>query len=264
MNLTLLSLLGLFFLEGASAYFQSHHPVHPDHPYYHFGRITNLTAAGFENPTCHTATEYVVSSNTQFQFCIAHDKSYLTNGNSITNLVMVRGFMPTCRVLQLLYWMLLTTTATQPMPLPREAYFIDVGANIGCCTMHLAALGLPVISVEPVNEHVSIMMGTLQYNPAFNVELYHGAISTVTRNIKAKVRSQENNWGNTTVEEAAETDSSSQTLSQYSLDTLIGRKRVALVKIDCEGCEYEALLGARKVLHRIPIIKMELIQPLCK
>lgn len=240
-SLLLLLLLQLLAAQRAfsSLHQASVHPHHPQHPYYVFGKLTNDTVAGFANPTCHTATEYFVSSNVQFQFCIAHDQSYLTNGNSITNLVMVRGFMVTCRILHLLYWMLVTSHTGYS----REAYFVDVGANIGCCTMHLAALGLPVISVEPLPGHVAIMMGTLQYNPAFNVELYHGAVSTVTRTIHAKLRSQEANWGNTTVEEVSDAETNFQTLSQYNLDTLIGRRKVALVKIDCEGCEYEALAG---------------------
>ena len=37
-------------------------------------------------------------------------------------------------------------------------FFVDVGANIGSCTMHMASLGLPVISIEPVQQHVSSLV----------------------------------------------------------------------------------------------------------
>lgn len=222
-------------------------PAHADFPHYRHGKISNQTTAGYENH-CFKATEYFVNNNVQFQMCIAHNADYLNNGNSITNLIMVRGFMPTCRVLHLLYWMLLTSAANGPSHafFGRDSFFVDVGANIGSCSLHFAALGVGVIAVEPLKDHVSIIMGSLLYNPAFNVELYHGLVSTSTKTISARVVSQEHNWGNTTVEEVAGGASSTSdtvTLSQYSLDHLLNRKKVAVLKIDCEGCEYEALLG---------------------
>jgi FkbM family methyltransferase len=280
----------------------------------HFlGKIHNATISGYENPYCYQNTEYYVNNNVQFSMCIANNADYLTNGNSITKLISVRGFMPTCRILHLLYWMLTTigggnsgNTASSlhqrlhsiSSSLPsssssssassfnaeggsnlgynmKDSLFVDIGANIGSCSLHMASLGLPVLSVEPVAEHVQIIMGSLFTNPSFHVDLYHGLVSSSTKTIKAKIISQNNNWGNTSIEELPDSFASEvkdgggasqhvESLAQYSLDSLLQRKKVSLLKIDCEGCEYEALFGATKVLHKIPIIKMEVIHPTCK
>ena len=36
---------------------------------------------------------------------------------------------------------------------------------------------------------------------------------------------------------------------------------MSLLKVDCEGCEWAALKGARRSLKRVPMIKIELVQP---
>ena len=268
-----------FFLQP-SLVIATDHLLHLQH--FHHRVISNQTVAGYESH-CHKSTEYFVNNNIQFQMCIAHKAEYLNHGNSITDLLMVRGFMPTCRVLHLLYWMLLTTVSSPDHthsflagtafnnPLinyyNRDASFVDIGANIGSCSLHFAALGVPVIAVEPLVDHVSIITGSLLANPSFTVELHHGLVSSTAKTIKAKVVSQDHNWGNTTVEEvepsaaAATREGETVTLAQHSLDSLLRRRKVALLKLDCEGCEYEALMGARRVLHKIPMIKLELLNP---
>jgi 2-polyprenyl-3-methyl-5-hydroxy-6-metoxy-1,4-benzoquinol methylase len=52
--------------------------------------------------------------------------------------------------MQLMLWMASEVSGHR---LHRDT-FVDVGANIGSCSVHMAALGFPVISVEPVLEHV--------------------------------------------------------------------------------------------------------------
>ena len=36
---------------------------------------------------------------------------------------------------------------------------------------------------------------------------------------------------------------------------------MSLVKIDCEGCEWSALIGGKRTLHKTPMLKIELVQP---
>jgi FkbM family methyltransferase len=67
--------------------------------------------------------------------------------------------------------------------LPREV-FVDIGSNIGSCAVHMASLGFPVIAVEPVQQHVNTIKGTMELNPSFHIDLHHGGISSVERIVK--------------------------------------------------------------------------------
>jgi hypothetical protein len=60
--------------------------------------------------------------------CTGQTDQDLKNGMSIINLINSRGFLPTCRVMQLMLWM--GGTVNERGYLGREL-FVDVGANIG-------------------------------------------------------------------------------------------------------------------------------------
>jgi FkbM family methyltransferase len=109
--------------------------------------------------------------------------------------------------------------------------------------MHLAALGLNVVSVEPIPEHIGIMQGTLTMNPSFKVSIFLGGVSNVDRKMKAKLFQEQKNFGRSELTEAAGNETFDMEVDLYSVDTLAKGKTVSILKIDCEGCEFEALLG---------------------
>eukprot|EP00600_Ochromonadales_sp_CCMP1393_P017919 CAMPEP_0175036630 /NCGR_PEP_ID=MMETSP0005-20121125/23893_1 /TAXON_ID=420556 /ORGANISM="Ochromonas sp., Strain CCMP1393" /LENGTH=219 /DNA_ID=CAMNT_0016297843 /DNA_START=424 /DNA_END=1084 /DNA_ORIENTATION=+ len=55
-------------------------------------------------------------------------------------------------------------------------------------------------------------------------------------------------------------DSFEAQLELRTLDHLVGHRRISLLKVDCEGCEWETLKSAKKALRRVPMIKIELVQ----
>ena len=89
--------------------------------------ITNATIAGTETG-CKHRSNYFVNPNTKFQMCTGQTDQDLKNGMSIINLINSRGFLPTCRVMQLMLWM--AATVNERNHIGREL-FVDVGANIG-------------------------------------------------------------------------------------------------------------------------------------
>ena len=60
--------------------------------------------------------------------CMGQTDQDLKNGMSIINLINSRGYLPTCRVMQLMLWM--AAQINDRRGLVRD-YFVDVGANIG-------------------------------------------------------------------------------------------------------------------------------------
>ena len=143
--------------------------------------ISNRTIGGDVLIGCKHSLTVQTTEVANFQMCVGQTDQDLMNGMSIINVIRSRGFLPTCRVLQLLLWM--SSEVHEHKILPRES-FIDVGANIGSCSVAIASLGFPVVSAEPVIEHVNTIKGTMALNPSFHIELNHIGICVADRKIK--------------------------------------------------------------------------------
>ena len=120
-----------------------HSGSHDPHHISHANPISNLTFVG-AHVGCRHSAPYYTTPNIKFNMCMGQTDQDLKNGMSIINLINSRGFLPTCRVMHLMLWMM--SEATPHHYIQRANYFIDVGANIGSCSVHMASLGLPVIS----------------------------------------------------------------------------------------------------------------------
>jgi FkbM family methyltransferase len=170
--------------------------------------------------------------------CVGHNEQDLKNGMSIISLIKSRGFLPSCRVLQLMLWMHAETIETGALP---KDFFVDIGANIGSCSVAIASIGFPTIAVEPVQQHVDAIRGSIDLNPSFNIELQHIGISSETKLIRANFAHGGRNWGSTIFEEAAASEKAESELQLRTTAQIVGNRKVSLLKIDCEGCEWAAL-----------------------
>lgn len=119
--------------------------------------------------------------------------------------------------------------------------FTQYPAFTGSCTVHMAALGFPVVSVEPVQEHVNTIRGSIEINPSFNIELHHIGLSSEDRQIRANFGHGARNWGASEFHEVAENATFEAELKLRTLEHVVGHRRVALLKVDCEGCEWETI-----------------------
>jgi FkbM family methyltransferase len=220
--------------------------------------ISNNTIAGIGSLGCKYSTKYETTPIASFQMCTGQKDQDLKNGMSIINLIGSRGYLPTCRIMQLMLWM--ASEINDKKILVRDL-FVDIGANIGSCTVHMASLGFPVVAAEPVQEHIDTIKGSIDINPSFRIDLHHVGISVDEKVIRANFGHGARNWGATEFHEVSGNDTAEAELALRTFDQIVGHRRISLVKIDCEGCEWAAIKGASRNIKKIPMMKVELVQP---
>ena len=77
---------------------------------------------------CKYTTKYETHPGKSFEFCKGNTVESQKHGMSIMALLDSRGYLPTCRVMQLMLWM--AAEAKEKKHIHRN-YFVDIGANIG-------------------------------------------------------------------------------------------------------------------------------------
>ena len=234
------------------------HGSNHEHAHLMVRTVSNQTVSGTDNPCKHT-TQYDTTGNVKFPMCMGITDQDLKNGMSIINLVNSRGYLPTCRIMQLMFWM----AATANGGTVHKDLFVDIGSNIGSCAVHMASLGFPVALAEPVVEHINTIKGSAAINPYFHMDIQHVGIAYESRKIRANFGHGGRNWGATEFHEVTDTKEKAELdeLQLKTVDQIIQNRKVSMMKVDCEGCEWAALKGARRALRRIPMIKIELVQP---
>ena len=130
-----------------------------------------------------------------------------------------------------------------------NALFVDVGANVGYYSLlAIRRLGKDgaVISFEPLPSlHEKLIMNS----KGMNIEAHQCAVSCSNGQAKLSVpRGSESNDGISTLQDCDDTIDSI-TVQTIRLDDFINRE-IYVLKIDVEGHEYSALLGAKDLLAR--------------
>lgn len=132
---------------------------------------------------------------------------------------------------------------------------VDVGAHVGNHTLFMAAIaGLDVIAIEPSPASVEL----LKTNVAAN------RVSRQVEVIEAAAGAEEA-YGRLVEDDPANTGMTRVELGDgdvevTTVDKLVGRRLVSVLKIDVEGWEEEVLKGSVHVLKRDrPILYMEII-----
>jgi FkbM family methyltransferase len=136
--------------------------------------------------------------------------------------------------------------------LSADAIVIDVGANIGDFAI-MAARKCPagrVIAVEPLRSAGQMIEAQARLNNLNNITWVHAVLSDRTGTSAANRPGSEYD----TAEGAAE-QVESRTLPQLMADLQLDR--VDLLKLDCEGAEWDILPSAEAVLPRVRQITME-------
>jgi FkbM family methyltransferase len=134
---------------------------------------------------------------------------------------------------------------------------LDIGANIGFFTAHLARLvgaSGQVIAIEPNKENFALLRENVRRNHLTNAVLHNLAVGENDGN--AALYLSDWNGGMHRMYESVCCTEAIETVQVSKVDNLVAGKKIDLIKIDIEGYEYFALKGARDCLIRNPHIKI--------
>lgn len=139
--------------------------------------------------------------------------------------------------------------------------FVDAGANIGFYTILASGLVGPrgrVIAIEMMPDTAAILRRHVEINDAANVEIVEHALSDRDdREIEARVDAGK--FGQASI---LRTEGSTIVrVRTATLDRLLeGVGPIRLMKMDLEGAEHAALMGATSVLGKIDAVLFEALQ----
>jgi len=163
---------------------------------------------------------------------------------------------------------------TARTPAPTKGLVVDVGANVGSCTMWLAARGYDVVSFEPKPIHVAMIKASASLNADIGRRITLHGIGLSDKSASGVVLvSESSNSGNSWIFMGSpqEATNSSEAIggpraSTVSADTGIALGRlddfcvepIEILKVDTQGFELHVLRGATRLLHQGAIRRIKL------
>ena len=143
--------------------------------------------------------------------------------------------------------------------LPSEGVFIDVGANMGYCSLLMSkTVGEDgkVFAIEPSERDFLRLVDNVSLNKLDNVNVYRLAISNKSGIAKISIAPEERSalntlgeaFSNKGIEELRTEEVSSTTLDKFVEQEEINR--IDVIKMDIEGSEFKALKGARNSIEK--------------
>lgn len=141
----------------------------------------------------------------------------------------------------------------------QDSYFLDIGGNIGMWTLSAAAANRQTFTVEPSPENYKRICATVNRN-LFHDQVNVMAIAATTTPEFFQLHVPKGNKGGTSVAKISAEDaetSGSNIVRGVPIDSLnlpIGKNRPVVMKVDVEGHELQALLGAIDFLKAANIV----------
>lgn len=143
--------------------------------------------------------------------------------------------------------------------LPVDGVFIDIGANMGYCSLLMSRVvgeDGKVFAIEPSERDFLRLVDNVSLNKLGNVNVYRVAISDKAGNVKISIAPEERSalntlgtaFSNKGIEELRTEEVGAITLDRFVEQEEIDR--IDVIKMDIEGSEFKALKGSRESVER--------------
>jgi FkbM family methyltransferase len=139
---------------------------------------------------------------------------------------------------------------------------VDVGANIGIVALYLARKYpvIHIIAIEPVPTTYRHLQENIGLNGVRNITTLNCAVTRDGRDLRMIVHPGHSGGSTGHLKDIEQPGHYNLTVRSRTLDSIFAQyvpDRCTLLKLDCEGAEYEILTGTR-CLHRVDHLSMEL------
>ncbi len=139
--------------------------------------------------------------------------------------------------------------------LRKDAVVLDIGAHIGCFALSISDRVGEVICYEPDTANFLLLQKNIEKNGFKNISIHEKAVASQTGELELYVNPTLSVLNSLVRKNTAVF---SQKIPAISLAEIIGEKRIDLLKIDCEGGEYDIFYNSPKeILKKIDFIVME-------
>jgi FkbM family methyltransferase len=130
--------------------------------------------------------------------------------------------------------------------------FLDIGANIGSCTLLMAAHNIPTVAFEPNPDNIYYLQQSVKSNPQFVdiITVVECGVGDVQSTLPIYV--QPGNAGNSVIGKAVYTsETPSYEVIVDTLDNMLSHlTSIPLIKIDAQGYEMKIVQGALNLIQR--------------
>jgi FkbM family methyltransferase len=137
-----------------------------------------------------------------------------------------------------------------------EGVVVDIGANVGSFSLLASRQAERVIAYEPDPRNIECLLKNIKTNKVKNIVVHRQAVGTPgTRTLNVNLI----NCGHSNLyfanDEKEQTEVESVSLAQVFDDNNLDR--IDVLKVDCEGAEWEFLFEGEALLNRVERIVME-------
>jgi FkbM family methyltransferase len=173
-------------------------------------------------------------------------------GNEVNGVTLDIEDDPDSAVSKVVMWEIRNDYDLDSIPFEEGDVVVDIGAHVGVVSIYLAKkYGVECYAYEPVKENYDRLLGNIEGNEVEEVYPKRLAVTGDGRDIKIQP-TKGNSGGANIYGEGVEVPST--TLEQI-MDSVGGK--VKLLKIDCEGAEYEIIEANPEVLKNVEYVRGE-------